>query len=28
MENGALRFSGLPGELMGSDELRKAYLGL
>ena len=28
MENGALRFSGLPDELMGSDELRKAYLGL
>jgi branched-chain amino acid transport system ATP-binding protein len=28
MENGGLRFSGLPDELMGSDELRKAYLGL
>jgi branched-chain amino acid transport system ATP-binding protein len=28
MENGALRFAGLPDELMGSDELRKAYLGL
>lgn len=28
MENGALRFTGLPGELMGSDELRRAYLGL
>jgi branched-chain amino acid transport system ATP-binding protein len=28
MENGALRFSGLPDELLGSDELRKAYLGL
>jgi branched-chain amino acid transport system ATP-binding protein len=28
MENGALRFTGLPDELMGSDELRKAYLGL
>jgi branched-chain amino acid transport system ATP-binding protein len=28
MENGAIRFSGLPGELLGSDELRRAYLGL
>jgi branched-chain amino acid transport system ATP-binding protein len=28
MENGSLRFSGLPDELMGSDELRRAYLGL
>jgi branched-chain amino acid transport system ATP-binding protein len=28
MENGVIRFSGLPAELMGSDELRKAYLGL
>ncbi len=28
IENGALRFSGLPGELLGSDELRRAYLGL
>jgi branched-chain amino acid transport system ATP-binding protein len=28
MENGAIRFSGLPSELLGSDELRKAYLGL
>ena len=28
IENGALRFAGLPGELLGSDELRRAYLGL
>ena len=28
MENGAIRFSGLPSELLGSDELRRAYLGL
>ncbi len=28
MENGAIRFSGLPAELLGSDELRRAYLGL
>ena len=28
MENGAIRFSGLPAELLGSDELRLAYLGL
>lgn len=28
MENGALKFSGLPSDLMGSDELRRAYLGL
>ncbi len=28
IENGALRFVGLPGELLGSDELRRAYLGL
>jgi len=28
LENGAIRFSGLPSELLGSDELRKAYLGL
>ncbi|MES2977934.1 MAG: ABC transporter ATP-binding protein [Pseudomonadota bacterium] len=28
MENGSLRFSGLPDELLGSDELRRAYLGL
>ncbi|RYF43273.1 MAG: ABC transporter ATP-binding protein [Comamonadaceae bacterium] len=28
LENGAIRFSGLPAELLGSDELRRAYLGL
>jgi branched-chain amino acid transport system ATP-binding protein len=28
LENGAVRFSGLPAELLGSDELRRAYLGL
>jgi branched-chain amino acid transport system ATP-binding protein len=28
MENGAIRFSGLPAQLLGSDELRRAYLGL
>ena len=28
MENGAIRFSGSPGDLLGSDELRQAYLGL
>ncbi|MET0209017.1 MAG: ABC transporter ATP-binding protein [Variovorax sp.] len=28
LENGSVRFSGLPQELLGSDELRKAYLGL
>ena len=28
MENGAIRFSGLPAELLGSDELRRAYLGV
>ncbi|MFC5498050.1 ABC transporter ATP-binding protein [Caenimonas terrae] len=28
MENGAIRFSGLPSELLGSDELRRAYLGV
>ncbi|CAN7216582.1 ABC transporter ATP-binding protein [Variovorax paradoxus] len=28
LENGSVRFSGLPGELLGSDELRRAYLGL
>ena len=28
MENGALKFNGLPSDLMGSDELRRAYLGL
>ncbi len=28
MENGGIRFSGLPDELLSSDELRKAYLGL
>jgi branched-chain amino acid transport system ATP-binding protein len=28
MENGAIRFSGTPDELLGSDELRRAYLGL
>ncbi|MEJ8853479.1 ABC transporter ATP-binding protein [Variovorax robiniae] len=28
LENGGVRFSGLPQELLGSDELRRAYLGL
>jgi len=28
MENGAIRFSGKPAALLGSDELRRAYLGL
>jgi len=28
LENGSVRFSGLPGELLASDELRRAYLGL
>ena len=28
LENGSVRFSGLPAALLGSDELRKAYLGL
>ncbi|MFP8832722.1 ABC transporter ATP-binding protein [Hydrogenophaga sp. XSHU_21] len=28
IENGALRFTGLPDELMHSDELRRSYLGL
>ncbi len=28
MENGAIRFSGLPADLLGSDELRRAYLGV
>ena len=28
MENGSIRFSGLPDELLASDELRRAYLGL
>jgi branched-chain amino acid transport system ATP-binding protein len=28
LENGSVRFSGLPTDLLGSDELRKAYLGL
>lgn len=28
IENGTLKFSGLPTDLMGSDELRRAYLGL
>lgn len=28
MENGGIRFSGLPQDLLGSDELRRAYLGL
>jgi len=28
MENGSIRFSGKPAELLGSDELRRAYLGL
>jgi branched-chain amino acid transport system ATP-binding protein len=28
LENGAMRFAGLPSQLLGSDELRRAYLGL
>jgi branched-chain amino acid transport system ATP-binding protein len=28
MENGSIRFSGLPTELLGSDELRRSYLGM
>ena len=28
MENGAIRFSGTPAQLLGSDDLRRAYLGL
>ena len=28
MENGGIRFSGSPDELLGSDQLRQAYLGL
>jgi branched-chain amino acid transport system ATP-binding protein len=28
LENGSLRFSGTPAELLASDELRRAYLGL
>ena len=28
LENGSLRFSGTPAQLLGSDELRRAYLGL
>jgi branched-chain amino acid transport system ATP-binding protein len=28
LENGAIRFAGLPSQLLGSDELRRAYLGL
>jgi branched-chain amino acid transport system ATP-binding protein len=28
LENGALRFQGAPAELLASDELRRAYLGL
>ncbi len=28
MENGSIRFTGLPAALLGSDELRRAYLGL
>ncbi|HET7835662.1 MAG TPA: ABC transporter ATP-binding protein, partial [Variovorax sp.] len=28
LENGSVRFSGAPDELLGSDELRRAYLGL
>ena len=28
MENGAIEFSGMPGELLASDRLRRAYLGL
>ncbi len=28
MENGAIEFSGVPGELLASDRLRRAYLGI
>jgi len=28
LENGSVRFTGLPQDLLGSDELRRAYLGL
>ena len=28
LENGSVRFSGAPDQLLGSDELRRAYLGL
>jgi branched-chain amino acid transport system ATP-binding protein len=28
MENGAIRFSGLPADLLASDTLRQAYLGM
>jgi branched-chain amino acid transport system ATP-binding protein len=28
LENGAIRFQGLPAELLASDELRRAYLGV
>ncbi len=28
LENGAVRFHGAPAELLGSDELRRAYLGI
>jgi branched-chain amino acid transport system ATP-binding protein len=28
LENGAVRFEGLPADLLASDELRRAYLGL
>ena len=28
LENGALRFEGRPAELLASDDLKKAYLGL
>jgi branched-chain amino acid transport system ATP-binding protein len=28
LENGSIRFSGLPEELLASDELRRSYLGL
>jgi len=28
LENGAVRFSGAPADLLASDELRRAYLGL
>jgi branched-chain amino acid transport system ATP-binding protein len=28
MENGVVEFSGAPSELLASDRLRKAYLGL
>jgi branched-chain amino acid transport system ATP-binding protein len=28
LENGSIRFAGVPSQLLGSDELRRAYLGL